>query len=404
MLGPIEQSLVIFAMFVLMVGMGSTLSTSDIGKVFKSPRSLVLGLIVQILVFPWIALQITQFFEISPLYSLAFLMIGCTPGGTSSNMYTWFARGNLSLSLAMTSCSNILSLFTMPLILALLIDVSNIELSVPIEKILLSLSFVIIPVAIGIFLRKQPNVNVEKVQKIGALAGVIATVGMLVLWLPKMYAEYMERSTTLYLAIFTLGLSGFILGYLITRFAGEKSCEARTISLEVGLQNTLLTFTIMSLSLEASLFETIGWIPLVYGAGIMGLGGVMVALFLAKDKMDKIYHSSEVSEGRLSDWQLFVLRHQKPLNLWIHLGSCLLFWGGIGSAFLFDEWLFLSFTAISGIVGTLGHIVSNDNGVSGKEAVYSLDAIRFSTKLSFLFVLGSYQKELSEAKSLFKSS
>lgn len=280
MLSQVEQVLVMTSMFALMVGMGTTLDWHAFKDVSKQPKQLLMGASVQFGVLPFIAWCLALALELSPEAALALILVGCTPGGTSSNMYTWFAKGNVALSITMTMCSTLAAVILMPALVAFYGSQLPLgELVVPWKQISGSLAFVLIPVGFGVWLRHRQFKHLLLVQRGGAALGIAAVFLMLASWLPSMLSQLVDEFSRDYIAVLLLGNLGFALGYGVTRLFGFDAAIARTLSLETGLQNTLLTFTIITLSFTPAFVERVGWIPLMYGACIMGMGMLWMLLF-----------------------------------------------------------------------------------------------------------------------------
>jgi len=153
------------------------------------------------------------------------------------------------------------------------------DLVVPWKQIMGSLFFVLIPVGFGLLLKAKGVKHLVRIQQVGSILGLSAVFLMLASWLPSMVEQIMNEFSPEYLAVFLLGNLGFLLGYSLSRIFGFPPRIARTISLETGLQNTLLTFSIMTLSFSPAFVEQVGWVPLMYGACIMGIGLFWVFVF-----------------------------------------------------------------------------------------------------------------------------
>lgn len=301
MLTPIEQLLVMIAMGALMVGMGTTLDWAAFREVSRQPKRLGMGALVQFGLLPFLAWLLSWIMELSPEASLALILVGCTPGGTSSNMYTWFAKGDVPLSLTMTMFSTLLAVLLMPLLVSFYagqLPLGN--LVVPWKDIMGSLVFVLIPVGFGVFLKSKNVKYLIHIQKGGAALGLLAVFLMLGTWLPDFADQLFNEFAPEYGAVLLLGNCGFLFGYLVTRVFGFSPRVARTMSLETGLQNTLLTFAVMTLSFPPAFVEQVGWIPLMYGACIMGMGLFWMLLFRRLSKNEISFESGAVEKGSLA--------------------------------------------------------------------------------------------------------
>lgn len=290
MLSPIEQTLVMIAMGALMIGMGTTLDWDSFIKISRKPKQLLMGVLMQFGLMPFLAWTLAWVMALSPEASLALVLVGCTPGGSSSNMYTWFANGDVPLSLSMTMFSTVLAVVLMPVLVTFYGGQLSLgELVIPWKQIMGSLFFVLIPVGLGLFLKAKGVKHLVRIQQGGSILGLLAVFLMLATWLPSMIEQIMNEFAPEYLSVFLLGNLGFLLGYALSRIFGFPPRIARTISLETGLQNTLLTFSIMTLSFAPAFVEKVGWVPLMYGACIMGIGLFWVVVFrrLARRELSK---------------------------------------------------------------------------------------------------------------------
>ena len=102
----------------LMFDLGLTLRPHDFQLILQRPLPVAAGLIGQILLLPLIAWAVGSFFHLSPLFLIGIMLIACSPGGSSSNVFSMLARGDVALSVTLTACSSLITLFTVPLIMA----------------------------------------------------------------------------------------------------------------------------------------------------------------------------------------------------------------------------------------------------------------------------------------------
>mgnify|MGYP000030846865 FL=1 len=298
MLSQLEQVLVMIAMGALMIGMGTTLDWKSFRTISRKPKQLMMGVLMQFGVMPLLAWTLAMLLSLSPEASLALVLVGCTPGGSSSNMYTWFAKGDVPLSLSMTMFSTVLAVLLMPMLVTFYSGQLSLgDLVVPWKQIMGSLFFVLIPVGFGLLLKAKGVKHLVRIQQGGSILGLSAVFLMLASWLPNMIEQIMNEYSPEYLAVFLLGNLGFLLGYSLSRTFGFPPRIARTISLETGLQNTLLTFSIMTLSFSPVFVEKVGWVPLMYGACIMGIGLFWVVVFRRLARKELLKKTNLENEG-----------------------------------------------------------------------------------------------------------
>lgn len=239
---------------VIMFNLGLSLTLADFKHIIVFPRSLIVGLIAQMLILPAIAFTLAHFSAISDILKLGIILIAACPGGATSNLITYHLKGNVALSVSLTSINSILILFTIPLLVMLgtkvFLDESTfIHLPVwqTIQKIF---GMVIIPTLIGLLIRYFYK---HKAQKLEATMKYISLLFFAIIFIATIFNSESSRSIKSYfeiapyvLLLNVLGMSsGFISGYLM-RLSKDKLI---TLSIEVGIQNSALAITITSSSM-----------------------------------------------------------------------------------------------------------------------------------------------------------
>ncbi|ATX81476.1 bile acid:Na+ symporter, BASS family [Mariprofundus ferrinatatus] len=241
------------ALMLIMLGMGLTLKLSDIRALRHAGRPLLLGVSLQYLVMPVAAWAIATALHLSPMLALGVILVGCCPGGTASNVVAWLARGDVALSVAMTSLSTLLAPIMTPLWIWMLastwLDIDPAALFFSVVQI------VLLPVAAGIALR-----SVWKPDKI-LLSGIFPLLAMLTIaWIVGVVVginvdRLHDVATPLLLSVVLLNVTGLLLGRIVMLRMGYKRRQARTVAIEVGMQNSGLAvaLAIAHFSPEAAL-------------------------------------------------------------------------------------------------------------------------------------------------------
>ena len=177
------RSLLNIMLFSIMLGMGATLTLDSFKEPLKSPKPFLIGMLSQFGLLPLLGFLIALIFQLSPVMGLGLLMIACTPGGSTSNLYTYYAKGDVALSISMTVASSLAATFMMPLLLKIYSEALGIgsEIQIPFSKIMLSLILLLIPVSIGMLIRKYKASLAKKVEKVGATIGIIAIILIFIL-------------------------------------------------------------------------------------------------------------------------------------------------------------------------------------------------------------------------------
>ncbi len=168
MIGQFEQTLLALMIVVIMLGMGASLTLRDFVLALKRPYGLVIGLVSQYGFMPLIGFTLALLLPVSPEVKIGLLIMGCMPGGTTSNIFTYFSKGNLALSVLMTVNSTMFGVLLIPLLLV--IYAQGLDAPVPTGNIVVTLVILLVPVAIGMGLRRW-NANVGALMELagGAL-------------------------------------------------------------------------------------------------------------------------------------------------------------------------------------------------------------------------------------------
>jgi BASS family bile acid:Na+ symporter len=230
------QPLLSLALGTIMLAMGLTLTFEDYRGLARMPRALLAGVGLQFTVMPLAGFAIAQLLGLEPGLAVGLILVACCPGGTASNVVTYIARGNVALSVAMTMTSTLAAVVLTPLLTGWLagayVEIDRLNL------LLNMVSIVLLPVMAGTLLNR---LFPRAAQAVGAVLPLVAIVLVILIVggiVGGSKAQIMEHAGMLLLATFLLHASGFALGYGLARVLGLGEIEARTISIEVGMQNS----------------------------------------------------------------------------------------------------------------------------------------------------------------------
>jgi len=269
MLTETETRLLGVMMMIIMLGMGSSLTFKDFAIALRKPQGLAVGLVCQYGLMPALAFGLAQMLGLPPAYAVGLILMGCMPGGTTSNIFAYFSKGTLSLSILMTVCSTLVAVVMVPLTLALYSAGIEGEWQVPAGNVIQVLVVLLVPTVIGIALRKW-NANVGAVvEMIGALLGVVVILFLIGSWVPRNWGLLLATGFPVYAASIGLGAIGFVLGYALSRLLRQDARRSRTIALETGIQNGPLAVLIVLLSFEGTRQQEVLLIPVLYSLFIV---------------------------------------------------------------------------------------------------------------------------------------
>jgi len=269
MLTETETRLLGVMMMVIMLGMGSSLTFKDFAIALRRPKGIAIGLVCQYGLMPALAFGLSQLLGLPPAYAIGLILMGCMPGGTTSNIFAYFSKSTLSLSILMTVCSTLVAIVMVPITLAIYSAGIAGDWQVPPGNVVQVLFVLLVPTVIGIGLRKW-NANVGAVvEMIGGLLGIVVILFLIGSWVPRNWALLLETGFPVYFASIGLGLIGFLLGYGLARLLRQDTQRSRTISLETGIQNGPLAVLIVLLSFEGAQQQQVLLIPVLYSLFIV---------------------------------------------------------------------------------------------------------------------------------------
>lgn len=281
MLTDLETGLLGVMMSIIMLGMGASLTFKDFTIALRKPKGILVGLLCQYGIMPFLAFSLANLFDLPPALAIGLILMGCMPGGTTSNMFTYFSKGALSLSILMTICSTLVAIVMVPLTLEIYSTGLAARWHVPQANIIEVLAVLLVPTVIGIGLRKL-NANVgAMIELIGAVCGVFVILFLIASWVPRNWRLLLDTSVNVYAASIGLGLFGFAVGYLLARALRQDALRARTIALETGIQNGPLAVLIVLLSFPGRDQQDVLLIPILYSLFIV-LSSTIVTLWFRR--------------------------------------------------------------------------------------------------------------------------
>ena len=267
MVGPLEQAVLALMIFVIMLGMGASLTPRDFALALKRPYGLGVGVISQFGFMPLIGFVLATTLPVSDPIKIGILIMACMPGGTTSNIFTYFSKGNLALSVLMTVTSTVFGVILIPIVL--LVYAGALDLDIPRENIIVTLILLLVPVAIGMVLRKF-NANVGAVTEFfGSLLALVFIVFLIVSWIPRNWEFLLATTWGTYFASITLGIFGFAIGYGFAKLLRLHPRNARTVALETGIQNGPLAIAIIAFTFSGTEAQGIMAVPALYSLFIV---------------------------------------------------------------------------------------------------------------------------------------
>lgn len=233
----------------LMFDLGLSLRFGDFGKIFRSPWPIFVALFGQLVLLPLIALGLAKVFNLSPVFFIGLVLIACCPGGSSSNVFSKLAGGDVALSVTLTALSSVITLFTIPLIMSWTTTLigESVGIVLPVGNLIKqNLLLMLLPVLLGIGMNYIWPKAAEKTDKVlGKLAFPLLLVLITVFYIQH-HKTILDNIGILGLCVTALILVAIGCSSLLSRLVRSGRRQRRTVIIEVGMQNAAQAIAIAS--------------------------------------------------------------------------------------------------------------------------------------------------------------
>lgn len=268
------------SLFLIMVGMGLTLQLRDFKKAALAPWPLTFGIIAQVSVLPILAFFLAQLLQLDANMTVGLVLIAACPGGTTSNLFAFLGRGDVALSILLTVIASLVVIVTLPFFVNWAMNEvlqKSVAIRLPVLQTMATLfAIVLVPVAIGMFVRKKaPNfaIKSEKGMNVfgflvlaGVIAALIVNAGEGIIGMIKQAG----------LAVVLLNVLGILIGLVVGRLCGLNPSQAFTVAVELGIKNGALGLMVAlsllgskEMSIAAAVYSIVMFI---FGALMIGYG------------------------------------------------------------------------------------------------------------------------------------
>jgi len=235
---------------IVMFGMGMTLRGSDFRRVLEHPRDVCIGVLAQFTVMPLLAWLLAKGFALSPDLAVGVILVGTCPGGTSSNVMTYLARGDVALSVSMTMTTTLLAPLVTPFLTWQLagawVEVSFTAMMLSIVKV------VILPIAAGVAMNSFFADAVRRLVKILPLVSITAIILIVGGVVAVSASRIMETGLLVMGVVICHNLLGYGIGFALARAFHMDMAKAKAIAIEVGMQNSGLAASLAMLHFGAA--------------------------------------------------------------------------------------------------------------------------------------------------------
>lgn len=259
-------------LIVLMFLLGTDLNKKSFTDVARNPRAVLIGMIGQIIILPLIAFALAWTLKLPPVYFMGIVLVACCPGGSSSNVFSMLAKGDVALSVTLTAISSILTLFTIPAIMEFVArfvsEQSGVEVNLPFGKLIVqNIVLIFVPLFIGILFRYWLPELAAKVNKVLSKLAFPALMTLAAVFFLQYTQEIKENFAVLGIAVTVLILLAMLCSSTLSRITKSSVAVRRTIIIEVGMQNAAQAIAIASS-------------PFIFNSGEMALPAIIYALLM----------------------------------------------------------------------------------------------------------------------------
>ena len=236
-----------FALALIMLGLGASLTTNDFTRVVKNPKEFLVGLVCQLVVLPIVGYLLIIILKTPIELALGVMLIAAAPGGVTSNVLTKFADGDVALSISLTAVTSLISIISVPFVVFLSIDLFDIDyVSKEISMVGISLKMfgvVTVPVIIGMLIRKFADDFIMRNMNIIEKSSIVLFIIVFVAIYIEEWDSIIMFLTTAGTIALALNIVMMIIGFYVAKIFATGVAQQRCISLECGLQNgTLAVF------------------------------------------------------------------------------------------------------------------------------------------------------------------
>ncbi|XP_028995085.1 hepatic sodium/bile acid cotransporter-like [Betta splendens] len=248
-LNKVLNVLTICMLLLTMISIGLSVEILKMKAYFLKPKEAAMAMLAQFGIMPLASFCISKGLHLERIKALALIIYGCCPGGTFSNLFSLAIKGDINLSIVMTTCSNIAALGMMPLLLYIYCqNYRGLEKLVPYLNIIIALALTMVPCAFGIAIKHYKPQHVLTMRRVSfSLLGIISTTVLVLTVYSIKDQMLLVLSADILTAAVLLPLTGYMLGYAMSRICKLDSKCSRTISMETGCQNTNLCLTILKI-------------------------------------------------------------------------------------------------------------------------------------------------------------
>jgi len=258
----------------IMFSLGIGLTSADFKRVFRFPRAFAIGVLCHFILLPLVGFAVVKFFGITGALAVGFMIVAACPTGTTSNLLTYYARGDVALALSFTAVAGLVSIVSVPLILGWSLQYflgASRQIDFPAGQVMTQILIIMgLPVAAGMWLRaRAPAFSMKWQKTLGTVSAVVFAL-IVAAAIARNWALFKDQTGTLAPLVFSINVTMLVIGFGLARLAKVDLRQSVTVGIESSVQNATLAIVISSSILKDDVMMLPGAVygVLMYVTGI----------------------------------------------------------------------------------------------------------------------------------------
>lgn len=275
------------ALAIIMLGLGLSLTISDFKRVVLYPKAIIIGLVCQVIILPFICFFIAKIFNLPPVLAVGLMLLAASPGGPTANLYSHLAKGDVALNITLTAVNSLLTLFTLPFIVNFSVNYfmeADMAIPMQLKKIIEVFLIVLIPVSIGMFINaKSPSIS-QKLNKPVKILSAVFLVLIIVAAVMKEKANIADYFQQVGIPALIFNLMSMLMGFYVPQLFKIDKKQSIAIGMEIGIHNgTLAIYIAMNVLANSAMSIP----PAIYSL-IMFITAAIFGYFINKNEKNTI--------------------------------------------------------------------------------------------------------------------
>ncbi len=245
--GSLLTVLLPLALGVIMLGLGLSLTLEDFRRVARQPGPILVALLCQTVLLPLLCFALVKAFGLAPALAVGLMLLAASPGGTTANLFSHLAHGDVALNISLTAVNSVLAVVTLPVLVNLSLRYfmgDSHTLPLQFDKVLQVFAIVLVPVAIGMAMRARRPAFAQRMTRPVRVASVAVLVAIIAVAVARDWTTLVTYAPIIGLAALTFNVGSLLVGYWVPRLTGMEKRQAIAIGMEIGIHNGTLAIAV----------------------------------------------------------------------------------------------------------------------------------------------------------------